>query len=52
MGCPSENVLFVAELLNWRVEKLVLHAGPPGRATVTKVYRLPRPANGGSGMPH
>jgi hypothetical protein len=26
MACPSENVLFVAELLNWRLEKLVLHA--------------------------
>jgi hypothetical protein len=26
MVCPSENVLFVAELLNWRVQKLVLHA--------------------------
>ncbi|WP_143750133.1 hypothetical protein [Caballeronia ptereochthonis] len=55
MACSSENVLFVAELLNWRVEKPVLHARPPGRATatkVTKVYRLPRPTNGGSGIPH
>ena len=26
MACPSEKVLFVAELLNWRVQKLVLHA--------------------------
>ncbi|MDR5800267.1 peptidyl-alpha-hydroxyglycine alpha-amidating lyase family protein [Caballeronia sp. LP006] len=26
MACPSENTLFVAELLNWRVQKLVLHA--------------------------
>ncbi|HEY4298642.1 MAG TPA: peptidyl-alpha-hydroxyglycine alpha-amidating lyase family protein [Paraburkholderia sp.] len=26
MACPAENVLFVAELLNWRVQKLVLHA--------------------------
>jgi len=25
LACPSENVLFVAELLNWRVQKLVLH---------------------------
>jgi|SRR5208283_4780375 len=24
MACPSENVLFVAELLNWRVQKLTL----------------------------
>jgi hypothetical protein len=25
MACPSENTLFVGELLNWRVQKLVLH---------------------------
>ena len=25
MACPAENVLYVAELLNWRVQKLVLH---------------------------
>jgi streptogramin lyase len=25
MACPSENVLYVAELLNWRVQKLLLH---------------------------
>ena len=25
MACPSENVLFVAEILNWRVQKLILH---------------------------
>ncbi|HUK10898.1 MAG TPA: peptidyl-alpha-hydroxyglycine alpha-amidating lyase family protein [Stellaceae bacterium] len=25
MACPKENVLYVAELLNWRVQKLVLH---------------------------
>jgi hypothetical protein len=24
MACPSENVLLVAELLNWRVQKLLL----------------------------
>ena len=23
--CPSENTLYVAELLNWRVQKLILH---------------------------
>ena len=27
MACPTENVLYVAELLNWRVQKLVLHPG-------------------------
>jgi streptogramin lyase len=25
MACPSENELYVAELLNWRVQKLMLH---------------------------
>jgi len=24
MACPSQNVIFVAELLNWRVQKLTL----------------------------
>jgi DNA-binding beta-propeller fold protein YncE len=34
MACPSENELYVAELLNWRVQKLTLHpdrvCGTPG----------------------
>jgi hypothetical protein len=25
MACPSENEIYVAEILNWRVQKLVLH---------------------------
>ena len=25
MACPSENLLYVAELLNWRVQRLELH---------------------------
>ncbi len=25
IACPSENVLFVAEILNWRIQKLILH---------------------------
>jgi DNA-binding beta-propeller fold protein YncE len=25
MACPSENVVFAAEILNWRVQKLILH---------------------------
>jgi DNA-binding beta-propeller fold protein YncE len=25
IACPSENTIYVAELLNWRVQKLVLH---------------------------
>jgi hypothetical protein len=28
MACPSENTLWVAELLNWRVQKLELHPAP------------------------
>ena len=27
MACPSENEIYVAELLNWRVQKLMLHPG-------------------------
>ena len=27
MACPSENELYVAELLNWRVQKLILQPG-------------------------
>jgi DNA-binding beta-propeller fold protein YncE len=27
MACPSENEIYVAELLNWRVQKLILHPG-------------------------
>jgi hypothetical protein len=39
MACPSENTLFVAEVLNWRVQKLILHpekvaAQPSKRAAV------------------
>jgi hypothetical protein len=29
--CPSENSLFVAEVLNWRVQKLVLHPDKTAR---------------------
>jgi hypothetical protein len=28
MACPSENELYVGELLNWRVQKLLLHPRP------------------------
>ena len=27
IACPSENVLFVAEILNWRIQKLILNPG-------------------------
>ena len=49
MACPNENTLFVAEVLNWRVQKLVLHpeqAGEPRydarRARASTKLRLPR----------
>jgi len=29
IACPSENVIYVAELLNWRVQKLLLHPPRP-----------------------
>jgi hypothetical protein len=25
LACPTENTLYAAELLNWRVQKLTLH---------------------------
>ena len=28
MACPSENELYVAEILNWRVQKLILRPVP------------------------
>ena len=31
IACPTENVLYVAELLNWRVQKLILN--PKGQGT-------------------
>ena len=34
IACPSENELYVAELLNWRIQKLILH--PPRQKTAAK----------------
>lgn len=34
IACPSENEIYVGELLNWRVQKLILHPG--GGATISK----------------
>ena len=36
IACPAENELYVAELLNWRLQKLTLGAGPGGQATPHK----------------
>ena len=33
IACPSENEIYVGELLNWRVQKLLLH--PDGARTST-----------------
>jgi hypothetical protein len=32
IACPSENTLFVAEILNWRVQKLILNPGQKAAA--------------------
>jgi sugar lactone lactonase YvrE len=34
IACPSENELYVAEILNWRVQKLTLH--PDNRQTASR----------------
>jgi hypothetical protein len=31
IACPSENTVLVAEVLNWRVQKLILHPGHPAK---------------------
>ena len=36
MACPSENEIYVAEILNWRVQKLILHPGPAVSASAAK----------------
>ena len=33
VACPSENELYVAELLNWRAQKLMLHPVNGGSTT-------------------
>ena len=33
MACPSENEIYVAEILNWRVQKLLLHPGKVSPST-------------------
>ena len=34
LACPSENAVYVAELLNWRVQKLILQ--PEARTTSSR----------------
>jgi hypothetical protein len=36
MACPSENTVYAAEILNWRVQKLTLH---PDKATQTSAAK-------------
>ena len=53
MACPSENELYVAELLNWRVQKLISSPTSDGSAysmsrtgdaaRITRAARLTRP---------
>ena len=33
LACPSENEIYAAELLNWRVQKLTLHPGKAATST-------------------
>jgi hypothetical protein len=33
MACPAENELYVAEILNWRVQKLLLHPAKASTST-------------------
>jgi streptogramin lyase len=35
MACPAENTLYVAEILNWRVQKLTLHPGSSAKSTTS-----------------
>jgi hypothetical protein len=48
MACPDENTLFVAEVLNWRVQKLILHPektamNPSSSASTTDFARADAP---------
>jgi streptogramin lyase len=42
MACPSENELYVAEILNWRVQKLILHPTASASARTTSTSNRPR----------
>jgi len=42
MACPAENELYVAEILNWRVQKLLLHP--------TKANTSTNQSRGGAGL--
>ncbi len=39
MACPNENTLFVAEALNWRVQKLTLHPAKTAQADTAKTAK-------------
>jgi 6-bladed beta-propeller len=36
IACPSENELYVSEILNWRVQKLLLKPQPASRSTASR----------------
>ena len=36
IACPSENVLYAADLNNWRVQKLILHPEKHGETTASR----------------
>jgi DNA-binding beta-propeller fold protein YncE len=33
LACPAENEIYAAEILNWRVQKLILHPGKAATST-------------------
>ncbi len=41
MACPSENEIYTAEILNWRVQKLILNGAAPAphRSKATHVSK-------------
>ena len=36
IACPTENELYVGELLNWRVQKLILHPQQPAKTSSSR----------------
>jgi hypothetical protein len=39
IACPSENEIYTAEILNWRVQKLILNGAVPAHRTSTTQIR-------------
>ncbi len=41
LACPSENEVYAAEILNWRVQKLILHPTPAETERTHKTSAMP-----------